>query len=243
MGCIFLVALVSGCGTQQRVVAPSVNRAVVKKIAIIPIKNPRHFEVDKRGGPLSLLPGGKIWRELETSGKSSAFTRRMRELGFTNIGEELTARVSEHLEKRGYQTTVLSGARIRIDPDDPGDIEYEKIATDADAILNVWIQEVGAFSVLSSLVYRPQLNLGVTLIGVGPDGEEFYDETIVYGAHAGSPDQDEIPSDKKFEYKDYDALMARAPEAVESLQIGVAALAELIAINLEPYKKITIAPR
>lgn len=234
---LFLTISISGCATKGQNAKPLVKSPPIKSIAFVPVRNPSRFEVDKRGGPLSLLPGGRIWRELETSGKSSAFTRRMRELGLTNLGDELTTKITESLVKRGYQVTVLNNTKIRFDPEDPGHIDYDTIKTDADAILNVWVQEAGAFSVLSSLVYRPQLNLGVELVRPGSEGEELYDDTLVYGAHAGKADHDAIPSDPKHEYKDYDVLMARSTEVVESLRAGAAALAELIAINLEPYNK------
>lgn len=236
---LFFIAIsLSGCATKgqvdQKAAIPS---KPITSIALIPIRNPSQFQVDKRGGPLLFLPGGRIWRELETSGKSSGFTRRMRELNVNNLGDELTARITENLEKRGYQVTVLNKTKIRFDPEDPGDVEYENIKTDADAILNIWIQEVGAFSILSSAVYRPQFNIGVELVRPGKEGEEIYDDSIVYGAHASKASDNSIPSDPKFEYKDYDVLMARSEEVAESLRIGGAALAELVAANLEPFKK------
>jgi hypothetical protein len=236
--CIFcLIVLISGCATKGKNAKPVAKSPPIKTIAFVPVRNPSRFEVDKRGGPLSLLPGGRIWRELETSGKSSAFTRRMRELGLTDLGDELTTKIAESLVKRGYQVTVLNNTKIRFDPEDPGHIDYETIKTDADAILNVWVQEAGAFSVLSSLVYRPQLNLGVELVRPGTEGEEIYDDNLVYGAHASKAGHDAIPSDPKHEYKDYDVLMARSAEVAESLRVGAAALAELIATNLEPFNK------
>jgi hypothetical protein len=96
---------------------------------------------------------------------------------------------------------------------------------------------VGAFSVLSSSVYRPQFNIGVELARPGKEGEEIYEDSIVYGAHASKASDNSIPSDAKFEYKDYDVLIARSEEVAESLRVGVAALAELLATNLEPFKK------
>jgi hypothetical protein len=231
-----LIASICGCATQRATDAPTPAGPAIKKIAIIPITNPRQFEVDKRGGPLAFLPGGGVWRELETSGKSSAFTRKMRNLGFTNIGETLTVKLKESLEKYGYEIVLLSTKKVRIDIEHPDDIANEKIETDADAILNVWVEVVGAFSLFSSTVYRPQLNVGVKLMGVGPTGEKFYGDSIVYGAHAGKNDDNEIVSDKKYAYQNYDALMERAPEVIESLQIGIDALAARIAANLAPFK-------
>ena len=122
----FLVFMfvVTGCASQNRLAQPEIRTITVKKIAILPVKEPRALTLGKRGGPLVFLPGGRAWSVLEMAGKSSQFARGIRTRNLT-LGRDITNALRDNLEKHG------------------------------------WVTEAGAFSLFSSLVYRPQLNLKV----------------------------------------------------------------------------------
>ena len=225
---LVLMLVVTGCANQNRSAQPEVRKIAVKKIAILPIKEPRDLALGKRGGPLAFLPGGRAWSKLEMSGKSSQFARGMRELNL-KLGRDITNALRDNLEKHGFEVVILTDNLVRANPDDPEDMRYDKIKTDADAILNVWVTEAGAFSLFSSLVYQPQLNLEVRLVPRALPEEVLYALSITYGADSGKADNDSVPSDAKYAFKDYDAIMANLPQVAESLNVGAQAMANQIA--------------
>jgi hypothetical protein len=224
---LVLTLILAGCAGQNRHTQQEVSKILVKKIAILPIKERQTFTLGNRVGPFAFLPGAGLWNGLGMAEKSKEFAIKMREFNVT-LGREITQALSDNLGQHGFETVILTDNKIRASPENPAEIRYHRIVTDADAILNVWIKEAGAFSVLSSVSYQPQLNLEVRL--VSKLSEEFlYKLSIDYGANSGKTGDDSIPSDPKYRYKDYDTIMGKLPELVEALHFGAQALADQIA--------------
>ena len=200
----FLVFMfvVTGCASQNRLAQPEIRTITVKKIAILPVKEPRALTLGKRGGPLVFLPGGRAWSVLEMAGKSSQFARGIRTRNLT-LGRDITNALRDNLEKHG------------------------------------WVTEAGAFSLFSSLVYRPQLNLKVRLVPRAFPEEALYALSVTYGADSGKADDDSVPSDAKYAFKDFDAIMANLPEVAESLNVGARAVANQIANQIRREIKQT----
>ena len=60
---------------------------------------------------------------------------------------------------------------------DPDNVDYDKVASDADAVLHLWISEVGLYSSHTSLDYIPRVNAGAKLFVKGAD-DNIYDGDI-----------------------------------------------------------------
>jgi hypothetical protein len=227
---LVLTLIVAGCAGQNRQTQSDIPKVIVKKIAILPIKERRAFTLGNRIGPFAFLPGAGLWSGLGMAEKSKQFAIKMHEFNLT-LGSEVTQTLSDNLGRHGFETVILTDNKVRANPENPADIRYHRIVTDADAILNVWIKEAGAFSVLSSVVYQPQLNLEVRLVSKLSE-ESLFKLSIDYGANSGKTDFDSIPSDPKYQYKDYDTIMGKLPELVEALHVGAQALADQIASQI-----------
>ena len=55
----------------------------------------------------------------------------------------------------------------------------------------------------------------------------------------GKADNDSVPSDAKYAFKDYDAIMANLPQVAESLNVGAQAMANQIANQIRREIKQT----
>ena len=230
-----LTLIAAGCSGQNRQTQSVAPKVIVKKIAILPIKEQRTFTLGNRVGPLAFLPGAGVWNGLGMAEKSKQFANKMRDFNLT-LGSEITQALSVNLGRQGFETVILTDNKVRANPENPAEIRYHRIVTDADTILNVWIKEAGAFSVLSSVAYQPQLNLEVRLVSKLSE-ESLYNLSIDYGANSGKTDYDSIPSDPKYRYKDYETVMGKLPELVEALHIGAQALADQIASQISSSLK------
>lgn len=200
----------------------AVERLVVKKIALVPVMEPERFVIENRGSAYGLIgPAGYAIKKGVEEGRSNLLTAGLRRQSL-KVGEELTRALKEELAGRGYEVTVVTN--VKRDADDPDDFDLGSIETDADAIVSAHYKDAGLFSGFSTLSYWPRLNVEVEMVAK-IDEEKLYSESIHYGADARKPDDDSIPSDPKYVFGNYDEAMARQEEIVESMHIGVRALA------------------
>lgn len=205
---------------------PIAKRPVVKKIALVAVMEPARLTVENRGGALNFLafPGYVVKKNME-SNRADDLTVGLRGESL-NLGGETSAALQEELQRMGYEVALIT--KVRRQPDDPTDIDFQSIKTDANAILTAHYTDAGLFSGHSSTNYVPRLRLDVRL--VMPDGEDdLYSQAIEYGAHAKKRTEDEIPSDPKYAYGTFAEAMEKQPEIVEGFRIGIHQLAALVA--------------
>ncbi len=110
-------------------------------------------------------------------------------------------------------------------PNDIDNVDYDKITTDADAILHLWIDEIGVYSSHMSTYYIPRLNVGGKLWVKGQD-ESLYSEEIYYGVDAKAGKKWAIVPDAKYAYPTFDALMAKIAEVQTALASGTSQISK-----------------
>ena len=212
----------------------AVERPVVKKIALVPVMEPSRFAIENRGGPLNFLgPAGYAIKKGIEEGRSNLLTAALRSHSL-KVGDEMTLALKEELAGKGYEVTVVS--KVKRDEDEPDEFDYDSIETDADAIVSARYKDAGLLSGFSTMSYWPRLNVEVEMVS-RIDEEELYSESINYGADGRKPDNDSIPSDPKYVFGDYEEAMARQLEIVESMHIGVRALAAQAAHQIRESDK------
>lgn len=224
---VLLSSLLLGCTHDQS--KPSdvvvVKRPPVRKIALVTVLEPSLL-VENHGGVLGLfaLPGYIAEKNIETNRGGDLKTGlRSRSLRF---GAETTAALKEELQREGYEVTQIS--EVKRQPDDPTEIDFSSIKTDAQAILTAHYSDAGLFSGYLSTHFVPRLCLDVELLT--PDGEnELYSQDIEYGAYAKKRTEDEIPSDPKYAYGTFAEAMKNQPQVLESFRIGIHEIAALVA--------------
>lgn len=221
---VCLAALIfPGCahrGTEKS--EPAVHRAAPRTIALVPVMDPPSLKVQNRGGPLGplALPGYLVRRQVEKD-RSSSLASVLR-AHYLKLGDEMTSALKEELVNRGYAVSVVS--QVERPEDDPDDVVFESIRTDADAVVIARYDDAGLLSGFSSLSYIPRLNLKVEMLSRS-DQTELYSQSLDYGADARKPDEDMIPADQKYAFGTFEEAMTRQTEVIESFRAGIRALA------------------
>jgi hypothetical protein len=231
---VFLV-VISGCANKNTIgetVEPP--RAPIKKIAILPIANPRNFTLEKTHSPLVFLGGifGAI-DYAERKSKNDGFSRKMS--GYTvPLSNDLMQSLEQGLIADHYEVVVLRDQNMG--DGDPSDFDYRVVKTDADAIIHVLVKQAGVGSPIRTTDYKPQLNVDIRLISA-QDQSEIDDWSVDYGADAGKLDYGNIPADPRYAWGTYGILMEKLPEVVDGLQQGAKLMGKHIAKTMRERKR------
>jgi hypothetical protein len=133
------------------------------------------------------------------------------------LGADLTEEVVAALRGDGFDVEILK--ELTRPADDPDNIDYDKVSTDADAILHLWISEVGLYSSHLSRNYIPRVNASGRLFVKGQDND-VYDEDLYYGVDAKKGKEWAIVPDPKFAYPSFDAVMSNIDEVRSAFATG-----------------------
>src|SRR5450432_1375883 len=156
--------------------------------------------------------------------------------GMRRVGADLTgattrraSTVVDALRGAGYRVELLDA--LERPADDPDDIDYEKLKTDAEMILQLRVDEVGMYSSKLSPDYLPRVNVQAKLYVKSRD-DSIYDESLYFGVDAKPGKEFTIVSDPKFAYPSFDAVIARSDEIAGLFESGTDALARMLTAQL-----------
>lgn len=135
----------------------------------------------------------------------------------------------EALAAKGYRVEPI--ADIPRPRDDPDDVDYGKLKTDAGMILQLKIDEVGVYSSKLSSDYLPRVNVQAKLYVRSID-DSLYDESLYFGADAKPGKAFTIVADPRFAYPNFEAVMAKSDEIGGVFEDGIDALARMLATQL-----------
>lgn len=204
-------------------------RAPVKKIALLPIKEPLKFTLDKSQPALAFLGGlGMLIGATDTSWKSDKFTQAMRSQPIA-VGNDLLASVEAELVAQGFEVVTLRD--LDLGYADPSDFDYQKVKADADALVHVWIKQAGVDSPTTSATYKPRLNIRAKVLST-LDYEKLYDEDFDYGSDALKADEGNIPANPKYRWGTFGTLFEKLNEVTEALQVGAKLLGPQVAKSI-----------
>ncbi|HEX9450873.1 MAG TPA: hypothetical protein VF934_05615 [Burkholderiales bacterium] len=214
----FLIILVlDGCS--HKLQRP--DHGPLMKIAMMPVGNPREFEVANDNffarfwGPASLV------MFTENKRKSTVFAEKMRSEQMA-MGEKLTKALLEELSRQGYEVELIERAQAKAD--DPDDIDYTRIHADG-AVLHVWIQDIGMDSSVWRTDYLPRLTVAVNLIY--PMDEEFlYEEWLYYGSEAKEGKNWSVPGKPRYRFASFEEMLNNPDQIVENFDDGIRATAQ-----------------
>ena len=205
-------------------------KPVVTKIALIPATDPLTLTLQNQNGVVqTLFPIAALGFHLDSKAKAKLFNERMASRPLA-LAPSVTTIVVEALRGAGYAVEVLDGL-VR-PADDPDDIDYEKIRTDAEAIVQVRVNEVGMFSSKLSPDYLPRVNVDGKLY-IRSRADSIYDETLYYGVDAKEGKAWAIVSDKRYVYPSFEDVMSRIEELRAVFADATIALAHLLARQLQ----------
>ena len=216
-----VAVMMSACANRHSV--PS-NKPIIRRIAIIPASNPTWYSFEN-APPLAVAAMGGLGDlsyKLNSKSKAKAFNNVLLSQPST-LGTDFTAEVAAALRAAGFTVDVLQG--VKRPPDDPDNVDFAGISSDADAILNLWISEVGLYSSMLSRDHVPRLNAFGKLVVKGRK-DSIYDEEIDYGVDAKKESKLGIVADPKFAYPSFDAVMSNIDEIRKSFGIGTLQISE-----------------
>ena len=222
--CALSFTLLSGCASRG---AKPVDAAPITQVMVLPVAPVQKLYTENKG-----IPVGVLWQGIADRIKSNAFTESM-EATRNAMALALTTALLKELNGSGFDAQLMEGvARPASSLDD---IDYPKLATVL-PVLHVYFEDVGMYSSRFSLDYIQRVNVTAHLVRP-QDEDSIYSETVYYGADAGSKASRSIPSDPRYKWPSFDALIQQPKEVSDAYGAAIAAIASKIAVNLR-----TLAP-
>lgn len=209
---ILSVALLGACAGHK--IQPQ-SKPVVKRIAIIPATNPQTYTLYNATPPVGYP--FQFWvNKADSANKEQVLNQRLQRQPL-DLAKDFTDEVAEGLRSRGLQVVILQDLQRK--PGEPDNVDYDKITTDADVILHLWIQEVGLYSSHTSANYIPRFNASGNLWVKGQE-DSLYSQDIYYGVDAKRGKSWAITPDPKFAYRYFDDVLDRFDEVRSCFEIG-----------------------
>ena len=222
IGAILVAMFLTACVTHPEAVVDN-PPVTIKRIAIIPASNPIWYSFENAAPPIG-YPFQYWVNKLDSKNKAKTFNDKLHPEQST-LGDDLTQKVASELRGYGFSVEILQG--VNRPPNNPDNVDYDKITTDADAIVHVWISEAGMYSSHLSTRYIPRVNAGGKLWIKGQE-DTLYDEDIYYGVDAKAGKKWAIVPDPKYSYPDFDSLMANIPDVETALASGTTQIGQKI---------------
>jgi hypothetical protein len=210
---LFALVLSTACATHPKTAA---TKPVIKRIAVIPASNPRWYTFENAAPPVGGYPFQYWVNKFDSKSKAKQFNDKVN-VQSAALGTDLTEQVVASLRDHGFIVEILDG--VYRPTDDPDNIDYDKVSTDADAILHLRIAEVGLYSSGYSRNYIPRVNASGKLFVKGQE-DNVYDDDLCYGVDAKKGKEWAILPDAKYTYPSFDEVMTRIVEVRSSFADG-----------------------
>ena len=215
---VALVALaLTACGNHSQKEPPP-PLPFIHRIAIIPAANPRWYTFENASPPVGYP--FQFWvNKIDSHSKAYKFNAAI-DPAKGAVGDRVTDVVEQQLRSQGFEVQVLTD--LARPPDAPDRLDEEKLAStvDADAIVHLWIEEIGMYSGRMSTRYIPRVNLGGK-IWVKNHDDNLYSDVVYYGVDAKKGKSWAITSDEKYSWESFDQLMAHIDDVRDCYAIGM----------------------
>jgi hypothetical protein len=222
---LLMVSLMTACASHSKI---SAAQPVIRRIAIIPASNPAWYSLDNAAPPFGGYPFQYWVNKFDSKGKARLFNEKLNSPPMS-LGSDFTEEVAAALRGDGFTVEILQGIARRADA--PDNVDYEKIHTDADAILHLSISEVGVYSSGYSLYYIPRVNASGNLWVNGQE-DSLYDDEIYYGVDAKKGKEWAILPDPKFAYRTFDDIMSNLDDIRSALATGTLEISKVMSERL-----------
>jgi hypothetical protein len=226
------VSLLTGCASVQNVSLDKTSRAQLKSVALLRIGESQFFQVRDFSGMSAL--GGAIGGAIQGAVDDKRAKQFLQAVNDKNVkfADVMVAKLQAELQKSGIQMEYLSEKAPKLAADGKTD-DYSDIATDKDAILNVWFGATGFVNTAKlSTEYQPWLVVHARL--VDPKTKAIiYQKTFNAGYEAKIANAVFVSLDPKYKFGNFDDLMSRVDLGIEALMSGEALVASQIASDIK----------
>jgi hypothetical protein len=227
----FLTVL-AGCASVPNVKLDTGRAAEIKSIAILKMFEPNRFAirdfytVAALGGPI----GGAVHGSVE-SDWTKTFLEQVVQAQQFKFAEAMEQDLTRSLVGAGYSAQILAGQKVKKAADGKTD-DFSDVATDRDAILAVWFGTAGFLSSEKlSTEFQPSVTVNVELVDA-KSKVIILRRSVVYGYKLKLDGAEFIDADAKYQFGNFDDLMARKELALDALSAGLMASAERIAKDI-----------
>jgi hypothetical protein len=229
---LFSATLVlAGCATGVSYREFKADTSPIKTIAILSVPNPVKYQVMNYGSPT--IAFGTVGGEVAGTKAASAtekFNEAIKSSNF-DFSKEMMTRLTRYLKEKGFYVVTVGVRR-----ESPVNLveDYSKVSTaGADAILDIGTGSVG-YATLNMMDrdFRPHVQMDFRLVSAGSKSV-LYSEQVLFGYHNPFMSATELPADKQYYFKDFDALMADKNQALQGLTEGVNFIARHVAGRLK----------
>jgi hypothetical protein len=161
----------------------------------------------------------QFWvNKIDSHSKSFRFNQAV-EPGKLALAEEITEVVKQQLRERGFEVEVLEDVKRPANNPDNIDDDYVASHVDADAVLHIWIDEVGMYSGHLSDKYVPRINLrGKLWTKLRED--PLYSDEVDYGVDARKGKSWAIFPDERYQWGSFDELMSHMEDVRAAYTTG-----------------------
>jgi len=194
----------------------------IKKIVVLQVKEPKRIVIMGSAGQqlgISFLLGPMIGGAINNAvinSRSEIFAKELNDRSI-KIGPLVANTLQEKLRQQGFEVVYLPNESVRLTSDGKED-DYSHIKTDADAILNVWLNVVGYTLPPSSDDYQPWLSVGARLLDTKTKKVLYFRIFNIGSEFVNNEDIETLSSNEKYRYDSFDALIMRFDQAVEGIE-------------------------
>jgi len=156
----------------------------------------------------------QFWvNKIDSHSKAFRFNQAV-EPGKLALSASITEVVKQQLRERGFEVEVLEDVKRPANDPDNIDDDYVASHVDADAVLHIWIDEVGMYSGHLSDKYVPRINIRGKLWTRSRE-DSLYSDEVDYGVDARKGKSWAIFPDERYRWGSFDELMSNM-EAVRA---------------------------
>lgn len=201
-------------------------RPGIERIALIPIEPPIRLHVKESAFfSTSIVPTGQ---QAKSRRKQRIFQQKL-DVARGAMGEKLTGALLHELAAAGFKVSLLDG--VKRTPDDMDGIDFTTLTT-LDAPLHVTFSDVGMYRRHPFSDFEPRVNARAFL-KASPDAKGWVTgDYFFYGVDARGDMDWTIPSEPKYRYASWDALLDGADAVAESFERAIDAIAQRITRQL-----------
>jgi hypothetical protein len=232
LACTLLLAL-AGCASAPKQALDKTAAQSIRTIAVVEAREPSKYVTWNFGHPgmmFGAIGGAIAGASMEDN--ATKFTNKLRARQF-EVSKRLSDKTAAKLAASGYR--VVRVPDVREIKNDMIILDYKKIDTEADAILNVTPTMVGYISTHGFNDYIPALGVYVELVDSGNGKHEvsrLYQDRFMFGWEPSAGGWTHVPSPANFSYANFDDLMNRSDAAAAGLLAGAELIADKLASDI-----------
>jgi len=212
---VVAVAALAGCATVPK---QAYNRTANPDIKVVGLLEPNIvveypvLNLGHAGNSFGLIGGLIAMGDMQS--KTKDFTTAAMGRGF-DLTADFRSQMVAAIEARGYRVKILMVERTK-----SGFLEaYDSLDKEPDAYVDATVSG-GYLCASGTADYFPSVQVGIRIVKRATR-EVVYQERIVYGYEFKYGQPVQITADPKYQFKDFPALMADVPLAIDGLRAGV----------------------